>query len=103
MTRRTLTTRTFAAATLAALALSTAPAGAQEDGVATEEYLEKIRQGLATTAWPEDGRVTASISNGRYVIQGMTDGAANVPVGRQMLRGIDGLDLSLVDVRIVRQ
>ena len=90
---------TFAAATLAPAA------HAQDDGVATQEMADRTRQALVTSV-PSDAnpdRVTVVVEDGRYVLQGLVEGADRHQDAMDALAAVEGLDMSLIDDRIVRQ
>lgn len=92
------------AATFAGASFSTA-ASAQADGVATQEMADKIRQAVMTGV-PTDANpsgITVVVEDGRYVIRGLVDGADSRQDARNALADIEGLDMSLIDNRIVVQ
>ena len=96
-----------AAALVAALASASLapPASAQSDGVATQEMAERIRQALVN-AVPNEANpagVTVVVEDGRYVLQGLVEGADHHQDAVDALASIEGLDTSLIEDRIVRQ
>ena len=96
--RRVLT----ASILLAALAAS--PAQSQTGGVATQEMADRIAQRLALVPAGEGNpRITVQVKDGRYEVTGLVDGTDAYQDAMSALRGIEGLDMSLIDDRIVRQ
>ena len=87
-------------------ALATTTAGmaiAQDDGVPTEKMRAAIVEALALTPNADDGSgVTVVIEDGRYVLQGFVQGRENYQYAQDALAAVEGLDLSLIEDRIVR-
>ena len=90
---------------LGALALaSAAPSIAQESGVPNEQMRAEIERQLGLLPSRDaPARVSVQIVDGKYVISGTVDGTGNATDARDAIKRIEGLDMSLVEERLVRQ
>ena len=96
-------TRSLARAALFASAVTLLGPAQAEEAVATEAMAARIKQALATTPNASVGSgVTVVVRDGRYVLQGFVQGNDNYHYARDALEAIEGLDLSLIDDRIIR-
>ena len=93
------------ATALAAALWLHAPVHAQ-DGAVTEEMAQRIQQRLALVPAASGGtkpNFSVTIENDRYVVSGLADGADSRQDVVDAIEGIEGLDMDLVEDRVVVQ
>ena len=87
---------------LALLSASLLPAQAPAQDVVTQEMADRISAAIRNV--PNGNRlVRVNVVDGKYVLSGFVDNTDAMIDARDALRSIDGLDMSLIDMRVIKQ
>ena len=87
---------------LVLLSIGSLPAHATSDGAVNQEMADRIQERLRKVPG-DNSQVRVTIEDGRYVLSGFVEGIDASQDARNALRGIEGLDMSLIDARLIRQ